>query len=109
MKWRSENLEYAKFYQRAYMSNIRAEAYGIDERLTREDLEAVLMAQGHTCILCGDPFGEQESKRMNLDHIEPLHAGGKNHKDNVRFVCETCHDRKNSGEVAQRNRTRGHW
>lgn len=109
VKWHKANPLKSRLLHKVSDANTRAKALGINGRIDRGDLEAVLGTQGEACTICGESFTDIEGRRMNLDHIEPLWDGGANAVPNLRFICEKCHDEKQSEEVRLRNRKRGHW
>jgi hypothetical protein len=47
-----------------------------------------------TCAWCGAaPFAadpERRAERLNVDHIVPWSAGGSDHTDNLRTLCDAC-------------------
>jgi 5-methylcytosine-specific restriction protein A len=47
------------------------------------------------CVRCGRA---DVSRRMHLDHIRPLAAGGSNDPDNLQWLCQPCHNRKTKEE-----------
>lgn len=47
--------------------------------------EAVLIAHGRRCAVCGEEADE-------VHHIRPRHLGGKDHPRNLVPLCEACHD-----------------
>lgn len=42
---------------------------------------------GGRCAYCGQPI---EYKEMQVDHMVPLHRGGKDSEDNYLPACRTC-------------------
>ena len=49
--------------------------------------------------LCADPFGHHQADgqvvaAVQVDHIVPRSAGGRDDTSNLQGLCETCHARK---------------
>lgn len=53
---------------------------------------------GSFCAKCGSP------KKLTLDHIIPLNAGGSNKLENLQLLCLPCHDQKTREEHWARDR-----
>lgn len=47
--------------------------------------EAVLKADGHKCRSCG------ATEDLEMDHIRPIHRGGKHSLENAQTLCHGCH------------------
>lgn len=58
--------------------------------------EYVLFRDNHKCQHC---FGKSGDKRLSVHHIEGRKTGG-NAASNLKTVCETCHGKHHSGEIA---------
>jgi 5-methylcytosine-specific restriction endonuclease McrA len=56
--------------------------------------QKVYVKQGGKCIECGDEF---DISKMEADHINPWHAGGKTNEDNCQMLCKED-NRKKSGK-----------
>lgn len=52
---------------------------------TGADIEAIRVAQGNRCYLCGKPL-----KKYHIDHFIPLAKGGTNDPGNLRLACPKC-------------------
>jgi 5-methylcytosine-specific restriction endonuclease McrA len=76
----------AKIYDAMTHANERAEKYGAPGRLTQDDVRDVL-AIG-SCHYCGT------SERLGIDHVQPLHSGGANQRDNLVPACHSCNASK---------------
>lgn len=110
LAWRAKNRQHHQFYVKSYLANRRASSFGIEETISRQDVEAIYEAQNGRCRRCTKPFcDEDESSRPNLDHVVSFREGGANTPDNLQFLCEKCHDKKNGEEVGERNKRQGHW
>ena len=59
---------------------------------------AIYLRDGMACVYCG---ADATTKRMGLDHIVPVAAGGQNKADNLVTCCETCNSRKNTKPMRQ--------
>ncbi len=61
----------------------------INDRIALRDL--------YTCRMCG-----VETMEYEIDHIIPLHLGGKEIDDNRQLLCIPCHKVKTEGEEQAR-------
>lgn len=52
------------------------------------------------CYLCSRPF--DDGKKIALDHVVPLIAGGANSEGNLRPVHVACHATKTASDVAEK-------
>lgn len=52
------------------------------------------------CHCCGQPISDGQG--MDLDHVEPLIAGGKHAESNLRAVHRKCHRMKTAREAHER-------
>ena len=52
----------------------------------------VLARDGHRCTECGS------SIRLEVDHIWPVHQGGRHTPTNLRTLCHACHASKTAHE-----------
>ena len=59
------------------------------EQLSEDDIKEL-----PKCIECGDEF---DISKMEADHINPWHAGGKTNEDNCQMLCKED-NRKKSGK-----------
>ena len=53
--------------------------------------EQVLVRDGFSCAVCGQGPDGQRRIWLEVDHIEPLAAGGSNETTNLRTLCNDCH------------------
>lgn len=77
---------------------------------------AVYIRDQHTCQYCGREFMREERHGLapmaedgtwlELDHIEPLEAGGSNLPDNLRAACTPCNRRKSAWVTEEQWETR---
>lgn len=51
----------------------------------------------YVCQMCGRPTAQGE-----VDHIVPLHMGGKEVDDNRQWLCRLCHAKKTAQEATGR-------
>lgn len=59
----------------------------------------LILAAGFRCRECGDerPWGDLE-----IDHIQPIHAGGEWwDRDNLQVLCTDCHAEKTEAELGR--------
>jgi hypothetical protein len=73
-------------YARRSQANSRARHYGVPGELSMDDIE-VIMSAGR-CFYCGS------TKKLGLDHVKPMHAGGPNIRENVVCCCHPCNQSK---------------
>jgi hypothetical protein len=60
--------------------------------MTKKDRENVAASQGWKCKQCEKLF--ENGSLYEIDHITPVHAGGRNHVSNLQALCSSCHARK---------------
>ncbi|OQA82120.1 MAG: HNH endonuclease [bacterium ADurb.Bin236] len=65
-------------------------------QLNRRERESVFRKCGGRCAYCGC---ELSYKEMTVDHVEPLHQGGKDELENMLPACRSCNHRKSSSTV----------
>lgn len=53
------------------------------------DIEAIRVAQGNRCYICG-----KKLKKYHIDHFIPLAKGGTNDPGNLRLACPKCNQHK---------------
>ncbi len=84
----------------------------------RRDAVVIALADrdGDRCWYCGCSFDERDeggSRRLTIDHVEPVAGGGGSSLENLRLCCRTCNRRKGqlgadayevSGQLARRRR-----
>ena len=73
-------------YARRSGANKRARQYGAPGELTLAEVETILAAG--RCFYCGS------TKKLGLDHVIPLHAGGPNRPENIVCACHFCNQSK---------------
>lgn len=56
--------------------------------------QQVLVRDRYTCLKCG-----RTDAHMEVDHIHPLHMGGKDELVNLQTLCPMCHQMKTSVEA----------
>jgi len=99
-----ENVAHYQKYKQMWKANHRAEAYGLEARISLADVEAVYVAQDNTCATCGEPLGECKDTKPNLDHIIGFQEGGDNVPENLAIRHQKCHHEKNGEELGRRNK-----
>lgn len=68
--------------------------YGrLEGRPKRRRNEAVFRAHGYLCATPGCLFAAAE-----VDHVKPLHKGGREAPDNLQALCRSCHRAKTKRE-----------
>jgi 5-methylcytosine-specific restriction endonuclease McrA len=84
--------EYAKSPKGRQIKALRRGArLGATGGFTLADIEAIRVAQGNRCYLCGKTL-----KKYHIDHFIPLAKGGTNDPGNLRLACPSCNQRKHS-------------
>lgn len=85
--------EYRKAYK-AHQSSLRR-AKLKDTDITEEYL-VLLKTETDYCPLCGVKMNDihNDPAQYNLDHILPLAAGGFHFKENVRYICRLCNEKR---------------
>ena len=56
----------------------------------------VLRRDDFLCCVCGEALAEE------VDHIVPLHLGGRDNYENLQSICKACHVIKNEQEGVER-------
>lgn len=56
----------------------------------------VLLRDGHRCVSCGD--GAIDGARLEVDHILPVAAGGRDELDNLQVLCQSCNSGKSDDD-----------
>lgn len=65
----------------------------------RADLERRLLElQGGKCFICGDPL-DLKLEQVDVDHVEPLGAGGKDNPDNFALAHAQCNRSKQASDL----------
>jgi hypothetical protein len=95
-KWVRLHPEKAADSDRARHANRRARLYGSSERITIEDVRYAKRLG--VCFYCGATEGKGAFRDLGIDHRVPLHAGGRNHRDNLVCCCHSCNASKFRGD-----------
>ena len=74
---------------RARQHNRRVRVLLAHGAFTPADIEAIRVAQGNRCYLCGKVL-----KKYHIDHFIPLALGGTNDPGNLRLACPKCNQSK---------------
>ena len=61
--------------------------------------ERILLRDDYTCRECG-----RVSTALEIDHIIPLHLGGRESDDNRQALCADCHAKKSEREEKERGK-----
>ena len=56
----------------------------------------VMLRDGHRCVSCGD--GVLDGARLEVDHIVPVAAGGRDEMDNLQVLCQSCNSGKSDDD-----------
>lgn len=80
--WNKRNPE----CRRAIKQRRRARINGTDQRVTRQEIGALLV--GAVCAACGC------AENPEIDHILPLALGGGSTRDNLQVLCRPCNRSK---------------
>jgi 5-methylcytosine-specific restriction endonuclease McrA len=75
-----------KVVSAALHANKRAARFGVEGRLTADDVDALL--RDAACHYCGS------LERLGLDHVVPMAKGGPNEPPNIVPACRSCNARK---------------
>lgn len=85
---------YAKVDDARRHANERAGKYGAPGEISATDVREVLSSG--RCHYCG------ATDRLGLDHVQPLHAGGMNARENLVCCCQSCNASKFRGDAPGR-------
>ena len=58
-----------------------------DSKITHAEIKSRIDLLGHSCIYCGNDY-------EHLDHLVPIHRGGKHIAENLVPSCERCNESK---------------
>jgi hypothetical protein len=67
----------------------------VENTLTTQEWEAIVQSFGGCCVYCGSG-----SKKITMDHIQPISKGGAHSKENVVPACKSCNSRKGAKDPA---------
>jgi len=81
--WRATNPDKAKIYYRNYRAKKRQSA----GTHSAEDIAAIYTMQRGRCVDCGALL---QSRKWEVDHIQPISQGGSNNKANLQILCRPC-------------------
>lgn len=95
-RWNAANPEKVREKERRYRAsnpdvrragnrNRHARKLAIGGTHNAADIEAIRIAQGNRCYLCGKTL-----KKYHVDHFIPLALGGTNDSGNLRLACPKC-------------------
>ena len=70
--------------------NRRAVLAGAEGTHTTAEVETLHRKQGGKCANCRVAL----KRKYHVDHIAPLHAGGRNDIQNIQILCQPCNNRK---------------
>ena len=86
---------------RTFNTNSRCKKlYNIEEKLSVKDVKNLFEAQP-SCQCCGS------TKKLELDHVQPLSKGGANTIDNIQVLCKICNMKKGVTNVDYRADRKG--
>jgi hypothetical protein len=72
-----------------------------DRSIPDDVRRAVLRSDGYKCKTCGwthDEWNQSDPRHLELHHIEHHLKGGKNSKENLKTLCNVCHDKVHRNE-----------
>lgn len=64
----------------------------------QELVDRLLSAQTGNCFICTKPI-DLEVHRCDIDHVEPIKTGGKDHPDNFAATHESCNRSKQASDL----------
>lgn len=85
-KWRDANRELILKSKKLSNSRRRDATKG---KITIEEWNECLRKYGNKCLCCG-----KDDVKITIDHVIPIHLGGKNCIENVQPLCASCNSRK---------------
>lgn len=65
--------------------------------LSLKEWEEIKKRYGNMCPACGD---SEPNIKLTIDHIVPIVKGGKDIKDNIQPLCQSCNSRKRTKIIA---------
>jgi 5-methylcytosine-specific restriction endonuclease McrA len=65
-------------------------------KISKENRLVVFLKYGKCCAYCGEDL---EYKKMQVDHIEPKHLGGKDEMENYNPSCRECNFYKSTYSI----------
>lgn len=86
-KFRAAHIELSRERGRLLRWRRRARLAMASGKITKRDIESLLIRQRRRCYWCEKPFG---SRTPHLDHVWPISKGGSNGPENVVFACSHC-------------------
>lgn len=111
-KWRDENREYTRECARDYSrrfpekgranaKNRRARLLGADGQFTADDIAHITKRQNGKCACC------KKSRKLTVDHIQPLSKRGSNWPANLQMLCRPCNSRKGNRDPVRHMQSLG--
>ena len=70
----------------------------ITGRRCQQSRQEIAERDGYRCRMCG-----RLTTRYEIDHVVPLHLGGRDDNDNKQLLCVPCHEIKSKGEGESRS------
>lgn len=65
----------------------------------------ILKRDGYLCQEC--KRNGRLTEATQVDHVTPLHLGGRDNDENLESLCKCCHDAKTAQEVRELHGARG--
>ncbi len=68
-----------------------------DRKISDKTRREVLVRDNHVCQLCGwshEKWNPSDPRHLELHHIEHHASGGANEKENLKTLCNICHDKE---------------
>ena len=60
------------------------------EKMTPSLRFDILVRDAFTCRACGRSPRKDDDIKLHVDHIKPIHHGGKTEPDNLQVLCQDC-------------------
>lgn len=67
---------------------------GTPGRKRKKRVWNLIQREGAWCCVCG----QDNPKKLTIDHLYPKKLGGGNQQENLQFLCKRCHSVKNGAK-----------
>src|SRR2546422_10218799 len=72
----------------------------LDEKQRNDFMRRLYESQGKVCFICESPMDLAIQKNsLQIDHIEPLRVGGKDHPENFALTHSSCNESKQASNL----------
>ena len=82
--------------RREYNQTRRAKKLEVGGTITEREWKSLLDKCDNKCLKCGS------TKKLTLDHVVPVSAGGSNTIDNAQVLCQSCNSSKGTKTIDYR-------